>query len=765
MRIRTRVESAWPQRRGLPQSLAVVCVLSFPFVAAADVPAAGKLVVVLYPQNDDGSPGHILADRGIRSTFASGPVGHVQVNAEYLDVSQRRGADDRQFQVEYLRRKYAGRKVDLVVAGLSSALDYALAHRAEVFPGVPIVFCAVDRRELGARKLPPDVVGVPISMDLAATLELALRLHPQTLRVYVVAGQSGMDATWMAEARREFQRYEGRLEVVSLAGLPLDDLLARVADLPDQSLIYYLHMFQDGTGRVTVPAQVLEQLAYKAKAPIYGHVDSYVGRGIVGGQVFSFEAAGRDAARIGLRILAGERPETIGVQGAADNAYLFDWRQLRRWGIGEDHLPPGSVVRNRELGFWDLYKWPAVGATAVCLVQALLIAGLLVQRSSRRRADRALYESERRFRLMADTAPVLVWMSGRDKRCTYFNKPWLDFTGQPLERELGDGWSAGVHPDDVRGCLNTYVRAFDARAAFRMEYRLRRFDGEYRWILDSGEPRLESDGTFNGYIGSCIDITDRKQVEQSLQESQQELRMLTGRLLVAQETERRRIARELHDDLSQGLALLAVELDLLSQTPAASDTSFAGQVQELSALVKHLSTSVHDLSHQLHPSKLEQLGLVAAVRSLCQELTLGHGLPIEFTHRDVPTAIPADTALCLYRIVQEALRNVLKHSGARHAGVELSGSADALGLAVVDDGTGFAPGSVDAKGGLGLVSMRERLHLVRGTMTLDSRPTGGTRIEVRVPWAPTGPAASALEEYPERQDGETADVPVPERQP
>jgi PAS domain S-box-containing protein len=130
----------------------------------------------------------------------------------------------------------------------------------------------------------------------------------------------------------------------------------------------------------------------------------------------------------------------------------------------------------------------------------------------------ALRESEERFRLMADTAPVMIWMSGPDKLCTYFNKHWLDFTGRPLQRELGEGWSEGVHHDDLERCLNTYVRAFDARETFRMEYRLRRFDGEYRWVLDAGVPRYRLDGVFEGYIGSCIDVTDRKEMIETLQE-------------------------------------------------------------------------------------------------------------------------------------------------------------------------------------------------------------------------------------------------------
>jgi signal transduction histidine kinase len=142
---------------------------------------------------------------------------------------------------------------------------------------------------------------------------------------------------------------------------------------------------------------------------------------------------------------------------------------------------------------------------------------------------------------------------------------------------------------------------------------------------------------------------------------------------------------------------------------------------------------VHTLSHQLHPSKLEQLGLVAAVRGLCQELTLHHGLGVKFAHADVSGPIPESIALCLYRIVQEALRNVVKHAATDHARVELVTTAGAIRLRVSDDGAGFDSASVRAGDGLGLVSMRERLYLVGGEIAIDSRPGGGTRISVRVP--------------------------------
>jgi PAS domain S-box-containing protein len=345
--------------------------------------------------------------------------------------------------------------------------------------------------------------------------------------------------------------------------------------------------------------------------------------------------------------------------------------------------------------------------------------------TDRKRAEQTLRESEQRFRLVANTAPVLIWMSGTDKLCTFFNQCWLDFSGRTLEQESGNGWASGVHPEDLERCLGIYSGAFDARVDFEMEYRLRRFDGKYRWMVDYGVPRFESDGTFCGYIGSCVDITDRKVTAESLE-------VLSGRLINAQEEERGRIARELHDDFSQRLALLGIGLSRLWKKRPESEEEERILVRELWNRTQEISSDVHRLSHQLHSSKLQHVGLGPALMGLCGEIGEKYGIQVDFTDQGVSAEIPKDVALCLFRVAQEALNNVVKHSKAKQAQVELADADNEIRLLIVDAGSGFdvVLGGTDV--GIGLVGMRERLRLVGGRLTVQSAPMQGTKILAEV---------------------------------
>jgi PAS domain S-box-containing protein len=363
-----------------------------------------------------------------------------------------------------------------------------------------------------------------------------------------------------------------------------------------------------------------------------------------------------------------------------------------------------------------------------------VVAGLMVFLYDRRqtrnitelkRAEIAASESERRFRSVANTAPVMIWMSGLDKLCNYFNQPWLDFTGRSLEAELGNGWAEGVHPEDLEVCLETYITAFDRREPFQKEYRLRRHDGAFRWIFDQGVPRFHTDGSFAGYIGSCIDITERKLAEDILSTFSQ-------RLIDAQEEARRRIARELHDDASQRLAMLALSLDGLTDSLPDSAAKIRSKVAKAKKTAADLGTDIRALSHGLHSFSLEHFGLATAARGLCKELSDRQGVEIECHFENIPEDLPEDISLCLFRVLQEALQNATKHSGSRHFRVSLIGGASDVELIVQDSGIGFDLEEAAKVHGLGLISMKERLRVLGGELLIDSRSQQGATIRARL---------------------------------
>jgi PAS domain S-box-containing protein len=612
--------------------------------------------------------------------------------------------------------------------------------------------------------------------------------------------------------------------------------------------------------------------------------------------------------------------------------------------------------------------------------------------SERKHSEERLRESEERFRNMADTAPVLIWTSGPDRLCTFFNKVWLEFTGRTLEQELGNGWAEGVHPDDLNRCLAIYSSSFDARRKFQMEYRLRRADGMYRWLLHSGVPRLTAGGIFEGYIGSCVDVTDFKQAQErfrlvveaspaamvmmdskgkivlvnsrteklfgygrqelmgqsveilvpesfrespqsprnnfflqgktrpmgtvgdsygrrkdgsqfpveigldpieteegscvlasivdvterklaqeklresekrfratfyqaavgiaqttidghwllvndrlceilgfsqeelrgktfidlthpddreaslaavrklisgeipswssaekryirkdgvtvwskvfvslvrdqhnvaqyfikvvediteklealrALQESRQELRALAGRLINAQEEERRRISRQLHDDFSQRLAVLALDVSGLALAPPPSPDHMKETFSDIHTRIGQMSADIRRISHQLHPSILEDLGLAAALREMCEELLAREGIEGTLEQETMPESLPKEAASCLYWIAREALHNVSKYAHASHVRVSLSGSPEGVQMCIHDDGAGFDP-EVGRGHGLGIVSMKERAIMVQGDLSIRSQPGQGTEVRVFIPLPKTAAPITAV---------------------
>jgi PAS domain S-box-containing protein len=334
-----------------------------------------------------------------------------------------------------------------------------------------------------------------------------------------------------------------------------------------------------------------------------------------------------------------------------------------------------------------------------------------------------LRDREEHFRLIANTVPVTIWSTGLDRGCTYVNQLWLDFTGRPLDAMLGFGWADCLHPDDVEPTRAAYFAAFERREPFRVEYRLRRHDGEYRWFLATGVPRQEPNGAFAGYIGSAMDISERKRLEEAVS-------ALSQRLIAAHEEERARVARELRDDINQRLAVVNVQLHMIKESlPPSTRHVVEKTIDSLAGLVEDLE----DLSQGLYSPRLPLLGLAATATSLCHDLSQRHNLTIDCCAKAIPAQMPPQVALCLFRVLQEALQNAIRHSGARHIEVRLTGGPQQIELVVRDSGKGFELSDALQGNGLGLASMRERLKLVGGKLWIDTQVEAGATIRALVP--------------------------------
>jgi signal transduction histidine kinase len=568
---------------------AIVAVLLLPLSSLCQ---RTKNILVLYRENPR-LPGNIVATKAIQETI--GQNLQYQIFDEYIEET--RLETDFQTLAERIQQKYAGQPIDLVMTVGPRPFTFIRQYGERLFPSIPIVFSEVDLRFYPAA-LPPNTTGVSSSFDLSGSVDLILRLQPDTHDIYYIGGASPAELMLRDEAKREFIPYAGRLSFSYLNDLPLTTLLDRVGQLSNHSVVLYTNFLRDASGQSYLTASVCPSIVASSNAPVYAIFDTFMGCGIVGGSLPQVEAAARQAAKLALRILHGENIAHLPVEPAPPNRVFVDWRQLQKWKILENNLPAGAVVMYREPSLWDTHKQAILTAAAVVFLQSALIVLLVVQ------------------------------------------------------------------------------------------------------------------------------VRRRKRSEQSV-------RQLTRRVINANEDERRRIARELHDDIGQRLSLAVVQLDLfrgqISAEALKNHTDLDGSIENLSSLV----SDVHNLSHRLHSSMLEHIGLTAAIRDLCQQISQSYGLEIEFHCHATSSHFSQEVSLCFYRVAQEALNNAVKHSQSNNATLTLSEKSGVLQMLVQDLGVGFKVANVST--GLGFSAMQERLGSIGGSLFVESEPGKGTVVIAEAP--------------------------------
>jgi len=370
-----------------------------------------RTVVLLYPEARL-LPEILAVEDAIRP--ALDPAGAVSLYTEYLDLAR---ATDVQYErqvIALLREKYASRRVDLIMPVAFPALRFFLSHRAELFPGVPAVFAAANLDAVSGLDLGSDITGVRLPSEWGATLEAALALQPGTRRAVVISGTSATDQNLQAAAAHDLARYSGLVEITYLAGWPITRLLDEVATLPKDTIVLFVSLLRDQAGRLFTDPEAVSLITRASSVPVYGWSETHLGHGIVGGRLASFETQGTRAAELAMRVLGGERPGALPVVDGSGTAYMFDERQLRRWGLSASRLPAGSIVRYQDASLWDLYGWNIVGAGALVVALAVLSTGLLIERTGRRRAEVSLGERLRFETLLAEEAATFSRVSGAD---------------------------------------------------------------------------------------------------------------------------------------------------------------------------------------------------------------------------------------------------------------------------------------------------------------------------------------------------------------
>src|SRR5271165_5203288 len=349
-----------------------LCVAWFNVAIGGQAPAPVQRVLVLY-SDERLLPANIIVDEAIRAAFAVGTNNRVEFYSEFLDVARFPGEEQQQRQRDFFRDKYRERPPDLVFAVSGGALIFLAKYRADLFSGVPIVYCSFAGDPHADPHSDARIAEVTVPDCVAPTLEMMLRLHPDTRQVAVVSGSGPRDRQMADVFRQEMTTFGNRVAFTWLTNLSMEELRGKLSRLPDHTVVLYLTMFQDAAGKTFIPRQALEAFAPASRAPIYSFYDTFVGHGIVGGSMVTFEEIGRKAAQLGIRILAGEDAQIAARSESYQAVPMFDWRQLRRWNISEQQLPPGSIVRFKEATYWEQHYRIIVMALSLCLLEALLI--------------------------------------------------------------------------------------------------------------------------------------------------------------------------------------------------------------------------------------------------------------------------------------------------------------------------------------------------------------------------------------------------------
>jgi len=369
--------------------LLLVAIFAATGICSAEVAGLVPRVLILNPY-DERIPATNIVGEAARTRLLEATAGKIELFSEFLDLSrfpERRHVDR---MARYLAEKYVDRRPDLVIALGEESTRFVVAHRNAIAPDAKIVFGGFGSATAEALRLPDEVVGALTEFEIGKTVEMAIGLQPNARQLVVIAGSAEFDKAWIAAAQADLIGLPRTIETTYLTGLSIDEFVERVAALPADTIVIVLTVLSDRTGRNFVPRNSLEKIASAASAPVYGPYSTYLGHGVVGGNAATFESTGAAVAGLAIDALAGKAITDVTVP----QSYMADARQLRRWGLSEADLPPGTAVSFNERSLWEEYWKEIIAISAFVLAQSLVIVSLVFERRRRAAAE---FQARRRL--------------------------------------------------------------------------------------------------------------------------------------------------------------------------------------------------------------------------------------------------------------------------------------------------------------------------------------------------------------------------------
>ena len=536
----------------------ILCLILSEFLLAAPAARAQtapepKNILVIFSLSP-GLPVYEIALEKMTTTLRRDLPGPLNFYVEYLDIGRFPGEHFLRRRFDVIRDKYEHLRIDLLIL-VGGGILSPIAHYAPFLAKIPNIYLEFETEPKNIPEIfrNSNSAGIVLDSKLGKTLDTALSLHPRATALYVISGSSATDQFYGKLAMALTPAYENRIRVSYLSGLTMQELLEQVDNIPEDGIILYLFFTKDRFGLQYYPREVLKVISGRSKAPIYGIYDSYLGYGIVGGSVISSERAGVKAGELGVRILRGEHPAAFSVVREGLNVDLFDWRELKRWGIDEASLPPGSEVRYRQYSAWDLYKGYIVGGIVFILFQMAVVAFLVVIVAKQKRTEERLRDAEERYRSLYENAPVAYFTMGAEDgailECNATAVAMLGYDRETaLKMKVSDFYSG--QESGTREQRSILSRVQQGEAFRDVELQIKKKDGSPLWVRFSAEPVKDAAGRVAEIRGAMADVSERKKAEMEA------LRTRTELLRVERSSRLGELVASLAHELNQPLAAI-----------------------------------------------------------------------------------------------------------------------------------------------------------------------------------------------------------------